>query len=211
MDGITLEARLSQKRKLFIVAMALLVWRPGFLGSETITLTTYYPAPYGGYVSLLSTNNTFLARDAGNLVVGGSGAGAVDRLTVYGGGTAMTAVDGGVRTRFFSASSTGQGYVGTSSNHNFVIRTGDADRMTVTNGGQVNMGGSVWLGGSLLNTCFRMWYSQGGWTTCPGTFPYVTGSYGAGGGDDGYSLGADIVYRVDNAYTGYMTCCRMSM
>jgi len=36
--------------------------------SETLNITTYYPAPYGGYVSLLTTNNTYLARDNGGSV-----------------------------------------------------------------------------------------------------------------------------------------------
>ena len=38
--------------------------------SETLNITTYYPAPYGGYVSLLTTNNTYLARDAGSVGIG---------------------------------------------------------------------------------------------------------------------------------------------
>lgn len=33
-------------------------------------MTTYYPAPYGGYVSLLTTGQTILARDAGLVGVG---------------------------------------------------------------------------------------------------------------------------------------------
>ncbi|MEK7721109.1 MAG: hypothetical protein AAB359_01825, partial [Elusimicrobiota bacterium] len=39
-------------------------------GSETLTLTTYYPAPYGGYVSLLTTGQTVLARDSGSVGIG---------------------------------------------------------------------------------------------------------------------------------------------
>jgi hypothetical protein len=43
---------------------------PKLVNTETLTITTYYPAPYGGYVSLLTTNNTWLARDAGNVGIG---------------------------------------------------------------------------------------------------------------------------------------------
>lgn len=50
-----------------LLAFFFLCWHPGTIGSETLTLTTYYPAPYGGYVSLLTTNNTLLARDAGTV------------------------------------------------------------------------------------------------------------------------------------------------
>jgi hypothetical protein len=43
---------------------------PKLANTENLVITTYYPAPYGGYVSLLTTNNTWLARDAGNVGVG---------------------------------------------------------------------------------------------------------------------------------------------
>jgi hypothetical protein len=51
-----------------------------------LQLTTYYPAPYGGYVSLLTTGNTFLARDTVNSTVSiGSLAGNNSaQLNVYG-------------------------------------------------------------------------------------------------------------------------------
>lgn len=40
------------------------------IDSETLTITTYYPAPYGGYVRLLTTNATVLARDGGSVGIG---------------------------------------------------------------------------------------------------------------------------------------------
>ncbi|MEW5950976.1 MAG: hypothetical protein AB1637_03705 [Elusimicrobiota bacterium] len=42
------------------------------IDSETLTITTYYPAPYGGYVRMLTTDTTLLARDGGNVGVGTS-------------------------------------------------------------------------------------------------------------------------------------------
>jgi len=39
-------------------------------GSETLQITTYYPAPYGGYTRLLTTDTTLLARDSGNVGIG---------------------------------------------------------------------------------------------------------------------------------------------
>lgn len=57
-----------------LLALFFIAWHPGFIGSESLTLTTYYPAPYGGYVSILTTGsggiNTLLARDGGNVLVG---------------------------------------------------------------------------------------------------------------------------------------------
>ena len=67
---VVLQLRLTQKRCLFALTLAFLCFHPRPLGSETLTLTTYYPAPYGGYVGLLSTQQTLLARDGGFLGVG---------------------------------------------------------------------------------------------------------------------------------------------
>lgn len=55
---------------LTLLFLFFLVWHPGYLGSETLTFTTYYPAPYGGYVSLLTTGRTLLARDSENVGIG---------------------------------------------------------------------------------------------------------------------------------------------
>ena len=55
------------------VVAAMLLGSVSELGSESLTLTTYYPAPSGIYTRLIATNNTWLARDAGNVMVGGMG------------------------------------------------------------------------------------------------------------------------------------------
>jgi hypothetical protein len=56
--------------KLVIMVIIFITALPKLVDTETLTITTYYPAPYGGYVSLLTTNNTWLARDAGNVGIG---------------------------------------------------------------------------------------------------------------------------------------------
>ncbi|MBI3564150.1 MAG: hypothetical protein HY079_03025 [Elusimicrobia bacterium] len=62
------------------LAAALVFAVAGDLASENVTLTTYYPAPSGVYTQMITTNNTFLARDAGKVLLGGAvysaGAGA---------------------------------------------------------------------------------------------------------------------------------------
>jgi|GEM_PF-2524119 len=58
------------------------------LASESVSLTTYYPAPSGVYAQLISTNNTWLARDGGYLDVGTS--------VVPGAGTEMAVMGGRV-------------------------------------------------------------------------------------------------------------------
>jgi len=40
--------------------------------TEEVTLTTYYPAPYGDYNELLVSGNTYLAVDSGNVGIGTS-------------------------------------------------------------------------------------------------------------------------------------------
>ncbi len=41
--------------------------------SESVTLATYYPAPTGVYAKMLTTSDTFLARDGGSVSIGASG------------------------------------------------------------------------------------------------------------------------------------------
>jgi hypothetical protein len=50
------------------------------LASESVTLTTYYPAPSGIYSQMITTGDTVLAKNAGTVTVGGS-------MTVAGGMT----------------------------------------------------------------------------------------------------------------------------
>lgn len=55
----------------FMVA-GLMLFCAGELGSESVTLTTYYPAPSGIYTRMITTSQTDLVRDGGDLTVGAS-------------------------------------------------------------------------------------------------------------------------------------------
>src|SRR3989338_6324032 len=94
---ITLKLKFNRHQAAALLAVFFLAWHPAFLGSETLTLTTYYPAPYGGYVSLLTTQQTLLARDAGRVGIGT--ANPVDKLGIAGGGIDVAGggimIDGG--------------------------------------------------------------------------------------------------------------------
>lgn len=81
---ITFKIKFNRHQATALMALFFLAWHPAFLGSETLTLTTYYPAPYGGYVSLLTTQQTLLARDAGRVGIGT--ANPVDKVGIAGGG-----------------------------------------------------------------------------------------------------------------------------
>lgn len=81
---ITPRLRLTWRKALFLLAVFSLAWHPRSLGAEILTMTTYYPAPYGGYASLLTTNQTLLARDSGSVGIGtASPAGKLDVSNVF--------------------------------------------------------------------------------------------------------------------------------
>ncbi|MBP5286706.1 MAG: hypothetical protein J6Z08_02280 [Elusimicrobiales bacterium] len=67
-----------------LLVLLLISWRPAFLQSETLSLTTYYPAPYGGYDKLLVSGNAYLAKSSGSFVQWGT---AGSRLTGDEGGS----------------------------------------------------------------------------------------------------------------------------
>lgn len=74
MTDITIRFELKLSRG-FIAAGAALLAAAGAFGvrdlwSENVTMTTYYPAPSGIYVQMITTGNTFLSRDGGHVDVG---------------------------------------------------------------------------------------------------------------------------------------------
>ncbi len=54
------------------LAAAMVLAAAAELGSEAVTLTTYYPAPSGVYTQMITTGNAFLARDGGKVGIGTS-------------------------------------------------------------------------------------------------------------------------------------------
>lgn len=52
------------------LAAVMLFAAVGDLNSESVTLSTYYPAPSGVYTQMITTNNTYLARDGGSVGIG---------------------------------------------------------------------------------------------------------------------------------------------
>jgi hypothetical protein len=76
-----------RKNIFFILVLLFPALLPATSGAETLTLTTYYPAPYGGYVSILTTGRTELARDGDYVTIGKAG-NRSDKLAVNGNITA---------------------------------------------------------------------------------------------------------------------------
>ncbi|MFH1245239.1 MAG: hypothetical protein V1662_02015 [Candidatus Omnitrophota bacterium] len=60
---------MRKERVLFWVGIFYFLFCP-FLFAEELRLTTYYPAPYGIYKELETTDNTYLAVNSGNVGIG---------------------------------------------------------------------------------------------------------------------------------------------
>ena len=52
------------------MAASLLIFPVADLSSESVTLTTYYPAPSGVYTRMITTGNTYLSRDTNETMIG---------------------------------------------------------------------------------------------------------------------------------------------
>lgn len=104
---VTIQFKFTRDKALILIALFFLCWHPRPLNSETLTLTTYYPAPYGGYVSLLTTGKTLLARDGGNVGIGLGAAAPGVKLDVKGVGGGS--VDVRVNGRFQTGDASGNG------------------------------------------------------------------------------------------------------
>ena len=52
------------------LGISLLVFKPLLFADESITITTYYPSPYGVYNELTTTSNAYLATTGGNVGIG---------------------------------------------------------------------------------------------------------------------------------------------
>jgi hypothetical protein len=71
-EKITVQLNLSVPTRtliFFMAAMLLFTVTPE-LGSENVTLSTYYPAPSGVYNQMITTGNTYLATTGGNVGIG---------------------------------------------------------------------------------------------------------------------------------------------
>lgn len=87
MTEITVRFNLTFSRRFITVAAAaaMMLCAVPELDSESVTLSTYYPAPSGVYTNMITTGNTYLARDGGTGTRVGIGTTApVQKLHVVG-------------------------------------------------------------------------------------------------------------------------------
>src|SRR5437867_563881 len=69
MKQITVKIQVGAGQVLAGAAAFLLLGTAMELGSETLTMTTTYPSPAGIYKTIITTGETNLARNAGNVIL----------------------------------------------------------------------------------------------------------------------------------------------
>ena len=95
---ITFDLTFTRRFMTAALAVAVMLCAVPELDSESVTLSTYYPAPSGVYTNMITTGNTFLARDGGNVGIGTVAPGAkldiAGSLTASGAATFNNSVTG---------------------------------------------------------------------------------------------------------------------
>jgi hypothetical protein len=201
-------------------------------------LTTYYPAPYGGYAGLLTTGQTLLARDGGNVGIGlGAGVPPAYTLDMKATGTA------GLGRTYLKNSdiyftNTGHTYtsLGDAAGKAAIENAADKNtlmiqgRNTVIDGvnvrsvsiyNRLEVNGDMYLTGTLQNACTRLTYVNYGNVSCPDGMQ-VVGSFGnrysspqaAGFLPREQTLGVVSVVGafigLGEDYSGTKVCCRFN-
>lgn len=90
---LTFDLTFSRRFLTWTGAAAIMLCAVPELDSESVTLSTYYPAPSGVYTNMITTGNTFLARDGGAVQLGGSTVN--EKLAVTGNAAVSARIYGG--------------------------------------------------------------------------------------------------------------------
>lgn len=202
MTEIKIKFDLSFSRRFMTtaVAAAMMLCAVPELDSESVTLSTYYPAPSGVYTNMITTGNTYLARDGGAVglgttalvgsskltVTGGSIAGAYALTPQYQGWANYGTGDGGAAIYNDAGTYQGLMVVGNNSGGGGVRRVKVWDELTV-NGNEVVTGAAT-FGGSLK-------------TTAGSACADVSYNYPTPGGGTVALCGGQYVTAVDGFYT----------
>ena len=85
---INFDLTFSRRFVMAIGTVAIMLCVVPELDSESVTLSTYYPAPSGVYTNMITTSDTFLARDGGSVNINTTATVALAKLNVAGGSIA---------------------------------------------------------------------------------------------------------------------------
>ena len=179
------------------------------LGSESVTMTTYYPAPSGVYNRMITTGDTYLARDPGGRVSIGMN-NLIDTLTVGGNGTiAADPVNGNpdfIWRR--NGSLLWQGLTANGTNNLwFLFGLNSVPSLFLGSNGQIGVGttltdAKLTVSGGAIHTdqaCNQVAFNAAGFTPC------AFGQYAT------YSEGVwsrNTIYSGPGAQSGTMYCCQ---
>lgn len=230
-DGV--DIRFGRRHLVGLAALALVAFHPAELSTEQLTMTTYYPSPYGVYDQMRSQNDTFLAYAGGRVGVGTLtpsangklqvvGNALIDNLSVGHTGTPSARIDlrngdlawASGRSRLtgdqggsIELGGAGGGPSGSPYiDFHYLGFGGDysARIINLNNGIHIYGGGSE-LGGYLGNSCRMTPYAFGVNTNCPSNWTVY--SYADSGG---------IMFNSPNGanlaplpMTGQMLCCKL--
>lgn len=83
--AICVEIVLNRMQAGAALAALLLCLLPVCVDSDSVSLNTYYPSPYGIYTTLTTTDKTILAKDSGSVIIGPGGANDDNyKINIYG-------------------------------------------------------------------------------------------------------------------------------
>jgi hypothetical protein len=85
---INFDLTLSRRFITVVGAVVIVLCAVPELDSESVTLSTYYPAPSGVYTNMITTSDTYLARDGGSVNINTTATVALAKLNVVGGSIA---------------------------------------------------------------------------------------------------------------------------
>ena len=213
---ISLDIRIPQGTARWAMAGLLLALLAPDLATESVTLTTYYPAPTVFYGQLVSVSNAYLAPDGGsNVGIGttnptaeldvsnsirfGPTLGAQGELASLGGNPALNST--GSYPLVFSLNN---GAVKTS-----IDSSGNLGLGTISPVNKLEINGNLAFtaGPGIAKICQNVPYSNGGYTACPASnFTPVQLPYGAYSCSEGTRGSQPCAFPE----SGNMLCCRLA-
>lgn len=199
---------------ILIITILYIVLDFKYMESETLQITTYYPAPYGAYVSILTTGNTILARDGGRVGIRTANPNAeldVVGNIKWGTGRGMLSMDQGASIELGGA---GTPYIDfsndDSTDFDMRLRLTDDDELRIE-GGRLYVDGDLFVAGRILGFCTVVNYPGG---TCPSGTQVVGFRPGSNAVYyDFYATDASTLnisrYRFSIFSSGQYICCRI--